>query len=51
MKLKGVNAIAGVTVTPVLASRMQILLAQDRQKNDIWAGYAADRLPFFASTI
>ena len=51
MKLKGVNAIAGVTVTPVLASRMQILLAQDRQKDDIWAGHAADRLPFFASTI
>lgn len=51
MKLKGVNAIAGVTVTPVLASRMQIMLAQDRQKNDIWSGHVADKLPFFASTI
>ena len=51
MKLKGVNAIAGVTVTPVLASRMQIMLAQDRLKNDIWAGHVADRLPFFASTL
>jgi hypothetical protein len=51
MKLKGVNAIAGVTVTPVLASRMQIMLAQDRQKNDIWSGHAADRVPFFASTL
>jgi hypothetical protein len=51
MKLKGVNAITGVTVTPVLASRMQIMLAQDRQKNDIWSGHVADKLPFFASTI
>jgi hypothetical protein len=51
MKLKGVNAMAGVTVTPVLASRMQIMLAQDRQKNDIWSGHVADKLPFFASTI
>ncbi len=51
MKLKGVNAMTGVTVTPVLASRMQIMLAQDRQKNDIWSSHVADKLPFFASTI
>ena len=51
VKLKAVHAIAQLTVVPVLASRMQILLAQERQSNDIWAGHAAERMPFFATTV
>jgi hypothetical protein len=51
IKLGAVHAIAGVTVVPVLASRMQILLAQERLSHDIWAGHVSERLGFFATTV
>lgn len=51
IKLGTVHAIAGVTVVPVLASRMQILLAQERLSSDIWSAHVSERTGFFASTI
>jgi len=51
VKLKAVHAVAEVTVVPVLASRMQILLAQERQKQDIWSGHVAERVGFFSTTV
>lgn len=51
IKLGAVHAIAGVTVVPVLASRMQILLAQERLSHDVWAGHVSERLGFFATTV
>lgn len=52
IKLGAVHAIAGVTVVPVLASRLQIALAQQRVAGDVWAGHAAgERFGFFATTI
>ena len=52
IKLGTVHAIAGVTVVPVLASRVQIALAQQRMAGDIWAGHVGgERFGFFATTI
>jgi len=51
IKLGTVHAIAGVTVVPVLASRMQILLAQERLSHDIWSSHVAERIGFFATTV
>jgi hypothetical protein len=51
IKLGTVHAMAGVTVVPVLASRVQILLAQERLSNDVWAGHVSERLGFFATTV
>lgn len=51
IKLGTVHAIAGLTVVPVLASRMQILLAQERLSHDIWSGHVAERIGFFATTV
>lgn len=50
VKLKADHT-AGLSVVPVLASRMQILLAQDRQKHDVWSGHVADRIGFFSTTV
>jgi len=51
IKLGTVHAIAGITVVPVLASRMQILLAQERLSHDIWSSHVAERIGFFATTV
>ncbi|HZT56714.1 MAG TPA: hypothetical protein VFA35_10835 [Burkholderiaceae bacterium] len=51
VKLRTVHAIAGITVVPVLASRMQILAAQERETHDIWSGHVSERLGFFSTTV
>lgn len=51
VKLKAVHALVGLTVVPVLAPRMQIVMAQERQKQDIWAGHAPDGVGFFSTTV
>jgi hypothetical protein len=51
LKLGTVHAIAGVTVVPVLASRVQIVLAQERISHDVWSGHVAERIGFFATTV
>ena len=52
LKLKAAHAIAQIAIVPVLASRMQILLAHERLTHDVWAGnVTAERPAFFATTI
>ena len=50
IKLGGLHAYAQIKVVPVLASKMQIMLALDRLSGDVWTDHVSHRPTFFATT-
>ena len=51
IKLQGLHAYAQATVVPVLASKIQIMLAVARLSEDVWSQHVHQRVGFFATTI
>jgi hypothetical protein len=50
LKLGGLHTYAQLKVVPVLASKMQIMLALDRLSGDVWSQHVSHRPTFFATT-
>lgn len=49
-KLRALHAYAQAVIVPVLASRLQVLLALDRLSRDVWLQHVPERTGFFATT-
>lgn len=50
-KLRDIHTFAGLTVVPVLASKMHIVVALERLSQDVWAQHVFQRPGFFATTV
>jgi len=49
--LETIHAFAQLKVVPVLAPKMQILLALERLSSDVWSNNVTDRRAFLDSTV
>ena len=50
-KLRSLHAYAQAAIVPVLASRMDVLLALDRLSRDVWGQHVPERIGFFVTTV
>ena len=50
LKLRGLHALAGVLVVPVLAPRDQVAMALERLSKDVWTNVAPQRMGYFETT-